>query len=121
MEKYNSFEEQRRYKRVAADLALEYKDLRKPSEIPKGSLLKNISEGGICFNSREFMSLACRLVLNINLPNSAKPIKAIAKVAWIKRLPTSEQYELGNQFLEISKEDKAHIVDFVKNVINSSL
>ncbi|MDO8525349.1 MAG: PilZ domain-containing protein [Candidatus Omnitrophota bacterium] len=121
MENYNSAEEQRRYKRVNTNLALEYKDLRKASEIPKGSLLRNISEGGICFNSKDFMSLACRLVLNINLPNDARPIKAISKVAWIRRLPFGEQYELGSQFLEISKEDRTHITDFVKNAFDTGL
>jgi hypothetical protein len=64
------------------------------------------------------MSLACRLVLSITLPNSTKPIKAISKVAWIKRVPVGDQYELGNQFLEITKEDKVQIVDFVKESLN---
>jgi Tfp pilus assembly protein PilZ len=95
--------------------------LRKSAEIPKGSVLKNISEGGVCFSSKEFMSLACRLILNITLPNNPKPIKAISKVAWIRRLPLGDQYELGNQFLEIAKEDKAQIVDFVGSTADTSL
>ena len=118
MENYNSVEEKRRYKRIGTSLALEYRDLKKATELPKGSLLKNISEGGVCFSSKQFMSLACRLILNISLPNSTRPIKAISKVAWIRRLPLGDQYELGNQFLEIAKEDKAQIVDFVNS--NSS-
>ena len=111
----NSAEEKRRYKRIGTSLALEYRDLKKGSELPKGSLLKNIGEGGVCFSSKQFMSLACRLILNITLPNSARPIKAISKVAWIRRLPIGDQYELGNQFLEIAKEDRAQIVDFVNS------
>ena len=120
MENYNSAEDKRRYKRVGASLALEYKDLKKRAELPNGSLLKNISEGGICFSSKEFMSLACRLILNITLPNTPKPIKAISKVAWIRRLPLGDQYELGNQFLEIAKEDKAQIVNFVNSTSGST-
>ena len=115
MENYNSLEDKRRYKRVGTSLALEYRDLKKVSELPNGSLLKNISEGGVSFSSREFMSLACRLILNITLPGNPKPIKAISKVAWIKRMPVGDQYELGNQFLEIAKEDRAQIVDFVRS------
>lgn len=121
MENYNTVADKRRYKRIGTSLTLQYRDLKKSAEAPRGSLLKNISEGGICFNSKEFMSLACRLILNISLPNSTKPIKAISKVAWIRRLPTGEQYELGNQFLEITKEDKAQIVDFVNNVLDTNL
>lgn len=116
MENHNSLAEKRRYQRVGVSLPLEYRDLRKTAELPKGSLLRNISEGGICFSSREFMSLACRLVLNITLPNNPKPVKAISKVAWIRKLPMSDQYELGNQFLEITKEDRAQITNFVKDV-----
>ncbi len=120
MENNNLNQEQRRFRRVGADLSLEYRDLRKASELPKNSLLRNISEGGVCFNTGEFMSLACRLVLSITLPNSDKPIKAISKVAWIKRLPMNDQYELGNQFLEISKQDKAQIMEFVRSSSDSS-
>lgn len=121
MENYNQAQESRRFKRVGATLSLEYRDLRKSAEIPKGSVLKNISEGGVCFSSKEFMSLACRLILNITLPNNPKPIKAISKVAWIRRLPLGDQYELGNQFLEIAKEDKAQIIDFVGSTADTSL
>ena len=121
MENFISGEDKRRFKRVSTSLPLEYKDLRKSSELPKGSLLKNISEGGVSFSSKEFMSLACRLVLSITLPGNPKPIKAISKVAWIKRMPVGDQYELGNQFLEIAKEDKSNIVNFVNSLSSASL
>lgn len=120
-ETYNTVQEKRRFKRVGASLSVEYRDLKKATELPKGSLSRNISEGGVCFKSREFMSLACRLVVNINLPSSPKPIKAISKVAWIRRLPSSDQYELGNQFLEIAKEDKAQIIDFVNRTLDTEV
>ena len=120
MENYNSVENKRRFTRVGASLPLEYRDLRKSAELPKGSLLRNISEGGVCFSSKEFMSLACRLVLNINLPNTTRPIKAISKVAWIRRVPSTNQYEMGNQFLEITKEDRAQITNFVNVALPAS-
>lgn len=115
MDNSYTLEDKRRFKRVGVKCAIEYRDLRKAAELPKGSLLRNISEGGACFNSSEFMSLACRLVVNIDLPNNIKPIKAISKVAWIRRLPLGDQYEVGNQFLEITKEDRAQITNFVNS------
>ena len=121
METYSSVQDKRRFKRVGASLSVEYRDLKKGAELPKGSLSRNISEGGVCFNSKEFMSLACRLVVNISLPNSGKPIKAISKVAWIRRVPASDQYELGNQFLEISKEDRVHIAEFVNGTLDTKV
>lgn len=121
METSNSVQEKRRFKRVGASLSVEYRDLKKSAELPKGSLSRNISEGGVCFNSKEFMSLACRLVVNISLPNSDRPIKAISKVAWIRRVPSTNLYELGNQFLEIAKEDKAQISDFVNGISETQI
>jgi hypothetical protein len=55
--------------------------------------------------------------MEINLPTITKPIKAISKVAWIKKIPAGDEYELGNQFLEMTKEDKSHIRDFVDKSI----
>lgn len=113
MENFESAEEKRRYKRVDHVVPLQYKNLRIPSELPLASTTRNLSEGGICFQSSKFVSLACRLVVELSLPTSPKPIKAISKVAWIRKIPSSDQYELGNQFLEITKEDKANILNFV--------
>ena len=121
MENVNVIEDKRRYKRVESRLPVEYKDLRKGGTLLRGALTRNVGEGGICFQSNEFMSLACRLVVEITLPNVPKPIKAISKVAWIRRVPSSDLYELGNQFLEMAREDRAHITNFVSKVLNPSI
>lgn len=114
-------DEKRRFKRVDTNIPVQFKDLRKAGELPAGSLTRNLSEGGVCFKTNRFVSLACRLVVEISLPSAPKPVKAISKVAWIRKVPSSDQYELGNQFLEISKEDKVHIMQFVNQTMNTSL
>ena len=122
MDNFNSStEEKRRYPRVESNLPLQYKNLKKLSGVSMGSLASNISAGGIRFKTNEFISLACRLVVEINLPTIPKPIKAISKVAWIRKLPVGEQYELGNQFLEIAKEDKDHITNFTNKLSTPNL
>ena len=122
MDNFNSsIEEKRRYPRVESNLPLQYRNLKKLSGVPIGSLTSNISAGGVRFKTNEFISLACRLVVEINLPTIPKPIKAISKVAWIRKLPVGEQYELGNQFLEIAKEDKEHITNFTNELLNTNL
>jgi len=113
MENFASVEEKRRFKRVDYTIPVQYKNLRVPAELPLTSMTRNLSEGGICFQSNKFVSLACRLVVELSLPTSPKPIKAISKVAWIRKIPSSDQYEIGNYFLEITKEDKANIFNFV--------
>lgn len=104
--------ERRKFQRVDSNLSVRYKNL-KTATVPISSLTKNIGEGGIRFRTNEFISLACRLVVEITLPALARPVKAISKVAWIRKVSPGDQYELGNQFLEISKDDRAAISDYV--------
>lgn len=121
VENLTGVEEKRRYRRVDSNFPMQYRNLRIATEIPAGSVTRNLSEGGVCFKSNKFVSLACRLVVEISLPSSPKPVKAISKVAWIRKIPSSDQYELGNQFLEITKEDRAHILNFVNQSANQSM
>jgi len=104
--------EKRRFQRIDSNLPVRYKNI-KTATVPMGALTKDISEGGIRFKTNEFISLACRLVVEVTLPTVQRPIKAISKVAWIRKLSPGDQYELGNQFLEISKEDRSLITDYV--------
>ena len=107
--------EKRRFQRMDSNLPLRYKNI-KTATVPMGSLTRDISEGGIRFKTNEFISLACRLVVEVSLPTMQRPIRAISKVAWIRKLSSGEQYELGNQFLEISKEDRGHITNYVNRL-----
>lgn len=109
-----SNEEKRKFPRLSSRFPLKYKDLRKANEEPRGTVSKNISEGGLRFRSDRFISLACRLVVEINLPELEKSVKAVSKIAWIKKLPAGDDYEVGNQFLEISREDKKTIRNFIE-------
>ncbi len=118
MENYENVEDKRKHKRVDYSFPIQYRNLRKAGVMPAGSMTRNLSGGGVCFNSNEFVSLACRLVVEISLPNAPKPVKAISKIAWIRKVPSTDQYELGNQFLEITKEDRANIVNFVNQTMN---
>jgi c-di-GMP-binding flagellar brake protein YcgR len=111
--------ERRRFQRTESSLPVKYRNL-KMAAAPAGSTTNDIGGGGIRFKTNEFISLACRLVLEITIPTVQRPIKAISKVAWIKKSPNNEQYELGNQFLEISKEDRAAITDYVSRLSSSN-
>lgn len=113
-------EDKRRFKRIGSSVPIQYKNLRTATDLPAGSITRNLSEGGVCFQTSKFISLACRLVVEISIPSSAKPIKAISKVAWIRKVPSSDQYELGNQFLEITKEDKNQILNFVNQSLSAA-
>ncbi|MCX5678334.1 MAG: PilZ domain-containing protein [Candidatus Omnitrophica bacterium] len=120
VENFANIEDKRRYKRVDSNVPIRYKNLRVATELPAGATSVNLSEGGVCFHTNKFISLACRLVVEISIPTTLKPIKAISKVAWIRRIPSTDQYELGNQFLEINREDKTNILNFVNQSLSSA-
>lgn len=112
--------EKRRFPRLEKHFPLKYKDLKRSSEEFRGTISKNVSEGGVRFRSDRFISLACRLVVEFNIPELNQPIKAVSKIAWIKKLPTGDDYEVGNQFLEISRKDKEAIRAFVGDSFKDS-
>lgn len=107
----------RRHQRVITHIPVKYRKLRDPEgEMSQATITKNLSEGGVRFNSGEFISRACRLVVELDMPMFTKLVKAISKVAWIKKSSTNDNFEVGNQFLEISKEDKSLVSEYVKGL-----
>lgn len=78
-----------------------------------GLLINNIDSGGVSFQSDNFVPMAGRLLLDIKLPYTTRPVKAISNVTWIKKIPSSNRYVLGVRFLEISKDDRLAISDFI--------
>jgi len=119
----NETVEQRKSPRVKTHIPVRFRKLREGAGIDgASSISKNLSEGGIRFRTNEFISMACRLILELDIPMFTKPVKAISKVAWIRKSPSGEDYEVGNQFLEISKKDKGLISEYVDslNMYNDS-
>lgn len=106
--------ERRRYPRYSLGLPVQYKNIKALSSPFAGALTKDIGEGGIRFIGNEFLSLANRLVLTLLLPAPAHSIKIISKVAWIRKMPMGDQYEIGNQFLTMSDEDKKELKDYLE-------
>ena len=106
--------EKRRYVRVGASIPLQYKKLKGLAEGTIGAITHDVSEGGIKFMSNEFLPLASRLVVEIFLPAQPRPIKAISKVAWIRKASSGEQFIVGNQFLDVAKDDRGQLAEYIK-------
>ena len=109
-----SFKERRKYPRVSLPIPLRYKELNGKTYLAKGTLSKDVSAGGVRFHSDKFITLACHLVVEMNFPSMEKPIKAISKIAWIKKARFGDSYELGNQFLAMTNEDEAAMSKFME-------
>lgn len=117
---FNDTPERRRYKRVNSTIPLQYKKLRQLSERTVGAITNDVGEGGVRFIANEFLPLASRLVVEVFLPAQSAPIKAISKVAWIRKIVSTDQYEIGNQFLEVGKEDKINLSEYVAKIQTST-
>ena len=113
------FIEKRRYPRVQTTLPLRYNELHGKSYSAKDTVTKNISEGGVRFQTDRFFSLACHLVVEISVPELFKPIRTISKVAWIKKLPSGTEYEIGGQFLAMTNEDEEQLAQYTKRALSS--
>jgi c-di-GMP-binding flagellar brake protein YcgR len=109
--------DRRRFERVKTHIPVKYRKLRDGAGIiGVGSLSRDLSQGGVHFRAQEFISMACRLILELDIPMLTRPIKAISKVAWIKKTGAGNDYEIGNQFLEISKKDRELINEYVNSL-----
>ena len=63
------FQEKRKHPRLGTSVPLRYKELNGKTYLAKGTLSKDISVGGIRFQSNKFIALACHLVVEMNLPS----------------------------------------------------
>ncbi len=110
---FNEFNDRRKYVRVDVAIPLQYKKLKELSEGTIGAITRDVSEAGVRFIANEFLPLASRLVVQIFLPSQPRGLKAIAKVAWIRKIPSGDQYEVGNQFLDVGKDDKNQLAEYI--------
>jgi c-di-GMP-binding flagellar brake protein YcgR len=111
-----TFEERRRFKRVEEHIPVHFRDMRVGVKMTDNSLTKNLSEGGAKFHSYNFLPLSSLLMVEVTLPSTPKPVKAISSVAWIRKLPSVDEYELGVHFIHMTREDKATVSDYIHKV-----
>jgi len=118
MTEFTRFEEKRKTARFKMATPVEYRMLRGSPETKKGSLISDISAGGVRFITDEFLALTARMVVDINLPVPDRPVSAVSKIAWIRKLPNGDKYEIGNQFLEMSRDDKERLSGYLNRLAN---
>ena len=112
--------ENRKHTRIEASIPLRYKELRGNTYLTKGTLSKNLSEGGTRFNTDKFIPLSAHLMIEMRLPKASRDIKMVSKIAWIKKLPACDDYEIGSNFLAMSAEDETLISNFMKAFLKTS-
>jgi hypothetical protein len=109
--------EKRQSPRVITSIPARYRELRDDGTEAAGfgSVTCDVSTGGLRFRTKELLSKACRLILELDIPTATKPIQAVSTVAWIQKANTGEYYEVGNQFMEITEKDRELIASYVNS------
>ena len=109
--------EKRQYPRVETQIPVRYRKQSDAAEtLSFGSLTGDVSAGGLMFRTKEFLASSCNLILELDIPSLTRPIRATSKVTWIKNADTGEDYEVGNQFMEITKKDQELISQYVNSL-----
>ncbi len=109
------FLEKRKHPRLDLRIPMRYRKIQTNIEELKGSLIKNISEGGMMINAYEFLPLNSRLTMEIPLVSGTKSVEGTCRVAWIKKAGFSEQYDVGVEFANLNQGDTAQIAKFIFN------
>ncbi len=93
--------ERRKFTRIPFSSGVTYELSNAPKT--KTSIGKNISRGGVCFYSHEF--ILKESVLKINFTLKKYPYGAFVKVAWVREDAANDRYEVGTEFIETKKVD----------------
>lgn len=98
--------ERRKGARITKPLFVQYFD--PTANIWNTSSIRNISEGGICFNTDSDFNPPQAIILRLRLPNNPKETLEIKA-----RVIESKKYFTRFEFVEVSDTDKISIKNFI--------
>ena len=98
-------ESKRKFERAQCEIDSSFKSLEQSSRPVSETVVHDISERGIRFRSGDFIPVNHRLLFKINIPNH-KTSEALARPAWIREIPSINQYDVGAEFISLSEENR---------------
>jgi len=118
--KFWILKERRRFVRFDQDIKIKYNLLNKTHE-PYYSKTSNISSRGVCIVTFERMKDKGYIDLEMDIPNTPKPIKLIGQVMWTKDLQTQDKdgrrlFFAGIRFTKIDPKSEALIISHLKTL-----
>ncbi|HOX09847.1 MAG TPA: PilZ domain-containing protein [Candidatus Omnitrophota bacterium] len=117
MQSKSDFPERRQFERINTAMSVQYRGIRQANGSVISAISRDISTGGVRMLVNEFISVFTRLVLDIAVPSTTKPVRVVSKVAWVRKRPYGEQYEVGVEFVDMPDEDRRSIFDFVERSV----
>ena len=76
---------------------------------------ENLSSGGICLLTKDYIPVGSILDLIFVMPDTSKPIEASGEIIWNENYSDDEYYLNGIKFLTLKDSDKELIGKFVNN------
>ncbi|MFH1678828.1 MAG: PilT/PilU family type 4a pilus ATPase [Candidatus Omnitrophota bacterium] len=104
--------ERRKTTRFPARIKFSFEKLNPsgPPDYKCNTLTKNISAGGLLFESEEEIPIGTKFNLNLNLPGQTpKLIDAMGEVARVERLFSTNNFEIGVTFIDLPASDEEEI------------
>ncbi|MFH1855857.1 MAG: PilZ domain-containing protein [Candidatus Omnitrophota bacterium] len=116
---YKDLEERREFPRLFKNLSLQYKNLERFPSVYVPSMCKNVSLGGMCFASYEFMPRFSKVIVTFTIEKpKVLQVKAISKISWIKRNPSYENYLAGVEFIAMTEDDRHFLSKFIEEELH---
>jgi c-di-GMP-binding flagellar brake protein YcgR len=110
--------ERRQSSRMETSIPVRYRVLRDggAEAVGTSSVTCDLSTGGLRFMANEFLSTACRLILELDIPALTQPVTAVSEVAWVQKANGEDagQYRVGSRFMEITERDMGLITKYMK-------
>lgn len=106
--KTKGLRERRRYRRIPAELLINYVPLTIHHINPGEAISKDISEGGISFNDIQDIPKGEFLLIDFDVPvgiNEKHHIRALAQIVWNKK--KGKKVVMGAKLITLGPEDKA--------------
>ncbi|MFH1858625.1 MAG: PilZ domain-containing protein [Candidatus Omnitrophota bacterium] len=105
--------ERRKYARVATNLYIAYSLPGSESQEAGVFITKNVSGGGMLFESLREVAVGTLFDLAIHLPTSPLPLLAKGKVVRVKKTRPYGRYDVGVSLVEIHEEDRRELVQYL--------
>ena len=113
-------EEKRQFKRFHKEVKIHFDVITAmgiSDKIPQDgdSVSIDISKGGVLFVSKQAIPISSSIECEFHLPGSKEPIYAKARVVRIEEFPQYHQYDIGIQFIAISKDDEKVLFNYLQD------
>lgn len=108
----------REFVRIDVNKDVKYRVLRSKTIVPSES--KDVSAGGIMFDTTECLAKGSVLELKLLLFEDVPPISAMGEVAWSKEIKGKsgkKAYVCGVKFSAIAPKDRQRVHEYVHNEV----